>query len=195
MKSALLKARLQQKRGGDVAFFDIEASGLNGVPIEVGWALPDLATGKIVQRSALIRPPAAWRIADLWDGVAEAVHGITMDVLMADGQTPDVICAALNHELAGYVLYADAPEWDLPWLDALFAASSHDRSFDVSSQDALRFIGHEARAHGWSAQSFADVITQVDATYPHIHRAGPDAARLAALWLAANNQSTGWPSR
>lgn len=168
-----------------IAFFDIEASSLTGCPIEIGWAIPQMHTGDIIRGSALIKPPSAWLLADHWDEVAEALHGITLADLVEHGQSPDHIINRMNAALDGLTLYADAPAWDLPWLDALLAAAQTPPRFVVAPDDALTLIGRTARAQGWSPQGFADAIAGLERTHPHCHRAGPDAARLAALWLMA----------
>jgi hypothetical protein len=169
-----------------IAFLDIEASGLDGYPIEIGWAIPDIGAGRMVVRSMLLRPPSAWNIAECWDEAAEKLHRISIDDLARDGQGPDAILLAMNAELAGYRLATDAPAWDVAWLRHLVEASAYEPAFEIAPQNALTLIGEAARARGWSPEGFAKAISGLEADYPHTHRAGPDAARLAALWLAAN---------
>lgn len=165
-----------------IAFFDIEASSLTGCPIEIGWAIPQIHTADIIRGSALIKPPNIWCIADHWDEAAEALHGITLADLVEHGLSLDAILSQMNAALDGFTLYADAPAWDLPWLDALLAAAHTPPRFAVAPDDALTLIGRTARAQGWSPQGFAAAIAALEGTNPHCHRAGPDAARLAALW-------------
>lgn len=174
-----------------IAFFDIEASSLTGCPIEIGWAIPDLHTGDVAIGSALITPPSAWSIIDHWDEAAEDLHGITLAELMEQGHSPDSIINRMNHALNGFTLHSDAPAWDRPWLDTLLAAAHTPPRFTLAPDDALALIGKAARTRGWSPQGFAAVIAGLDRTHPHRHRAGPDAARLAALWLAAHSPGHG----
>jgi hypothetical protein len=49
-------------------FYDIEASSLDGFPIEIGWARADLASGTILSEGHLIRPPPDWAV--LWAMIA-----------------------------------------------------------------------------------------------------------------------------
>jgi hypothetical protein len=60
---------------------DIEASGFDGFPIEVGWCDQD---GNC--ESHLIRPAWDWTN---WDIRAERIHGITRELLMAQGEAHD----------------------------------------------------------------------------------------------------------
>ena len=52
-------------------FYDCEATGPSGYPIEVGWAYID-ELGALISESHLIRPPAEWDIKSVWDEQAEA---------------------------------------------------------------------------------------------------------------------------
>lgn len=116
-----------------IAFFDIEASGLDGWPIEIGWAIPHADTGHITTRSLLIKPSSAWSINDHWDAAAEALHGITRADLRANGQSPDQVLSAMNADLDDFTLHADAPAWDLPWLEAVAAAAATPQRFTAST--------------------------------------------------------------
>ena len=58
-------------------FYDCEASGIEGFPIEVGWALVVRPTRSIHSEAHLIRPAPSWDVQGAWDPKAEALHGIT----------------------------------------------------------------------------------------------------------------------
>jgi hypothetical protein len=73
-----------------VAFIDLEASGLGSAsfPTEVGWTFvrEDMS---IESGSCLIRPVARWtRHANAWSAAAEALTGITREMLDRDGLPP-----------------------------------------------------------------------------------------------------------
>jgi hypothetical protein len=48
-------------------FYDCEASGLEGYPIEIGWAFAEPRTGAVVSESCLIKRSAEWLIEESWD--------------------------------------------------------------------------------------------------------------------------------
>jgi len=95
---------------------DIEASGFGrgSYPIEIGFYMPDGSA-----YCALIQPEAGWTH---WDESAEAVHGITREVLLAKGRPAVEICLELNRRLRGERLYCDAWAYDYVWLSKLYDA-------------------------------------------------------------------------
>jgi hypothetical protein len=48
-------------------FYDCEASGLEGHPIEIGWAFAEPRTGAVVSEICLIKRSAEWLIEESWD--------------------------------------------------------------------------------------------------------------------------------
>jgi hypothetical protein len=62
---------------------DVEASGFDGFPIKVGWCDQDGNS-----ESHLIRP--AWNWTD-WDTRAVRQHGISRDLLKAQGEPHEVV--------------------------------------------------------------------------------------------------------
>ena len=80
---------------------DIEASGFghHSYPIEIGYMLQD---GRA--RCMLVRPCSDWTH---WDIHAEQVHGISRATLLAHGQAPTEVAAALNADLNGHTVYCD----------------------------------------------------------------------------------------
>jgi hypothetical protein len=164
-------------------FFDIESSGLDGVPIEVGWSYADPETGVIHTESSLIRPVDNWQIVSAWDEAAEVVHGISIERLQAEGTSPVDVASRMNKLLAGRELYSDAPGWDRHWLQMIFTAANLKQNFSAGKAEAHTVIGTMARDRGWSAEECQSVMAKIDMEYPRTHRAADDARHLAALWL------------
>jgi hypothetical protein len=148
---------------------DIEASGFEGYPIEIGWS----AVGSGVYRSLLVSPAAF--VGGRWDPISEEVHGISIEMLQKDGMDPDTIIFALLKDTDGCLLISDAPEFDQAMLDQLI-----DASF-------LFFTTKERGEEGGGV-----VIQSVQSVFPSFdiadfdaqqkekeHRAGPDALLLA----------------
>ena len=170
-------------------FFDIEASGLGGVPIEVGWAIPDPTSGSIETHAVLIRPDPKWQIEAHWDDAAELLHGITLVELRARGLAPADVANRMNEALAGRELYSDAPGFDRHWLQMVFDAEDSRQCFTVSTTEVHTFIGTAARNLGWSPAKCRLIMAQVMDDNPRTHRAADDARLLAALWLAMTKES------
>jgi len=104
-----------------IVFLDFEASSLSkkSVPIEVAWVFED---GR--SRSALIRPAADW---DDWTADAEAIHGISRELLASEGVPVEQIAHEMIEVLTGHDLYASAPSWDGKWLSVLLRAAGFPR--------------------------------------------------------------------
>lgn len=96
---------------------DVEASGFGrgSYPIEVGVALASERTACF-----LVRPEPDWTH---WSSEAQALHGITRDILHTRGQPPELVANALNELLAQRTVYTDAWGVDSSWLALL-----HDRA-------------------------------------------------------------------
>jgi hypothetical protein len=155
-------------------FLDFEASCLprdgRSFPIEVG-----LADGRGWARSWLIQPAPAW--ADwTWTSEAEALHGISRDMLSHSGMLPHDVLVALNHWAAGRDVYADH-DLDRRWLATLADAAGIAPSF------RLRHISEWIDAHGPSDLALLAAKAHADASAPTRHRAGWDAQWLATLAL------------
>jgi len=95
-------------------YIDIEASGLveESYPIEIAW---NDDTGVIT--SHLIKPLAEW---SHWNPEAEKVHGISRNLLEAEGITPAEMCRLLRQDLHGRRVHSDAPMLEKMWLNRLF---------------------------------------------------------------------------
>ena len=152
-------------------FLDIEASSLDprSWPIEVGWAW--IEAGRVRTRSAIIAPRADWPLS-AWRAAAVAVHGLPLCAVLAGAPAGEV--AARTDVFARFEVVSDNPVWDQRWLDRLREGR---RRIDVRP---LRAAVAE-RLHDLEASEFARTLLRE----PAPHRAGPDAARLAAAWRAA----------
>lgn len=124
---------------------DIEASGFGkgSYPIEIGYYMPDGNS-----YCTLIRPEAGWTH---WDHSAEAVHGITRDILLAKGRPAVEVCLELNRHFRGERLYCDAWAYDYVWLSKLFDAVDLVPTFELKDlrellKDCEKTLWHAARA-------------------------------------------------
>ncbi len=119
---------------------DIEASGLGrgSYPIEVGLAMPDGSSYCMI-----IRPEEDWQH---WDASAEALHGISRELLLKHGRSPREVARELNSMLAEQVAYSDAWGNDSSWLGLLFDAAEVPQHFRVES---LRSLLSEPQAAIW----------------------------------------------
>ena len=164
-------ASLHQKREPLPCFLDFEASSLShrSYPIEVAYSLEN---GWV--ESHLIRPPEFLDWQD-WSAEAEALHGISRDLLSCGGRPPVQVVATLNRALRGRVVYCDGGDYDRFWLSRLYQAAGMKPSFRLADCAEL-FEGHLApgvlerlarRARGAMYQR---------------HRAALDVGYLQSLW-------------
>jgi hypothetical protein len=162
-------------RGFEVLFIDIEASGLSSAsfPIEIGWVLDDEAEPE----SFLIRPHATWDFDTGWSAQSAAIHGITSAMLDAEGLSVDEACTRLDEVTSGRLVVSDAPRHDDWWLGRLYAAAGREKTWPVG--DVERLYGGLAQEAELNPEEAARLLTLVEQIYPHPHRAGPDALRLA----------------
>lgn len=92
---------------------------------------------------SLIRPDPDWQH---WDASAEALHGITRDILLQHGKPADWVARETNQRLAGQTVYCDAWAHDYPWLSRLFDVVDLVPSFKLAD---LRSLLSEAEAACW----------------------------------------------
>ena len=102
-------------KGKEPVFYDCEASSIGGVPIEIGCAFADRASGEIASESNLIKPPPHRNLALVWNPDAEKLHKITREELYAHGRTPIEITDRMKKMLAGRELFSDHPLDDERW--------------------------------------------------------------------------------
>jgi DNA polymerase III epsilon subunit-like protein len=162
-------------------FYDCEASGLHGVPIEIGWAFSE-NDGLIVSEGHLIRPPARWKLARVWDEEAEALHGISQAELARSGKPPFVIARRMNAALAGRELFSDSP-FDEAWLRKLLDEAGENAAFTIRRTSAEVLIEQRAAELGLGEHQLADIAAEAERTAPRTHRAEADARHLARLWV------------
>lgn len=148
-----------------ITVLDLEASGFGrgSYPIEVGFVQPDGTSF-----CTLIQPEADWQH---WDASAEALHGITRELLQRHGRAPAWVAEQLNQRLAGQVVYCDAWAHDYPWLARLYDAADRVPSFRLADLRALLSEDEVARWH--------PVLEQVRTEAALVrHRASADAKTL-----------------
>ncbi len=162
-------------------FLDFEASSLSkkSVPIEVAWVFED---GR--SRSMLIRPASDW---DDWAADAEAIHGISRDLLASEGLPVEQVAAEMIEALTGHDLYASAPSWDGKWLSALLRAAGFPRhalrlkksrdAFMVAARD----VNEEPVSEDEISRLVDGIIDESKATVP-AHRALADATLELEIW-------------
>jgi len=119
---------------------DVEASGFGrgSYPVEVGLALADATP-----HCFLVAPERGWHH---WDPEAEALHGISREVLEAHGRPVQEVAWRLNALIAGRTVYSDAWGQDLSWLARLFEAARMVQGFRVA---ALRELLEESQLERW----------------------------------------------
>lgn len=183
----------KEPRDGDhpllqrTVFLDFEASSLEkeGYPIEVAWAFD---SGE--EESHLIRPIPDWTD---WSAEAEAVHRITREHLLAEGQPVEKVARRMVEVLTGHALYATAPSWDGHWLSLLLRAAGLPRhalrleDTDEAHRNAaigiLGAAGIPADRQGPIVQDLLDEARRRDdGMGKPAHRALADAQRQLELW-------------
>ena len=144
----------------DVLDFEASGFGSDSYPIEVGYSL-----GCGERFCMLIRPEPGWIF---WDDSAEAVHGISRELLLRSGLDVVQACHELNRRLSGRTLYSDAWVVDKEWLNKLFAAAGLQPSFQLS---AIENIQSECQYFMWDKVRSSLLSESTDPR----HRASSDA--------------------
>jgi hypothetical protein len=163
-------------------FYDCEASGLGGLPIEIGWAFVDMSTGDIQSESHLVKPPSHWNMRLVWDPDAEKLHRISMPQLVAHGRPPFQIARRMNDVLAGRELFSDGPDEDERWLRIVFDEAGLDPAFTIRRFHADVFLAQLAAQLGWASTAYRAAKQQAARLSPPTHRAEADARHWAVLW-------------
>jgi len=163
-------------------FYDFEASGLDGFPIEVGWAFVD-DQKRIVSDSSLILPDPKWNLASNWDEDAEQIHGIPLKHVMEKGTPPRQVTQLLNRALAGSDLYSDSL-FDQKWMAQLFEAAGIKPAFTLQDKPAPILIEEFRAELGFNEDDVVGLYRTLDHKAPHLDRAKPDARHWAARWQA-----------
>ena len=161
-----------------IVFLDFEASSLGpqSYPIEVGWAILDLAdmlAPAITTQAYLIRPEPDWTD---WSTQSAAIHNIPRERLHRDGRPATEVATLMNQALAGDVLHVDGHRFDIFWCDRLFVAAGQAEAFQLArierAFDGLRRDQVEAGLQYYQGSQLP-------------HRADLDAALWARAYLAA----------
>ena len=170
-----------------LVFLDFEASSLGkrSHPIEVGWIFEDGDA-----ETHLIRPAPGWTD---WDLQAEAIHHISRDMLLAQGEAHEVVAQRMVKVLTGHDLLASAPSWDGKWLSTLLRAAGIPRhalrlrdSDDAHRECAMAILAPVVPA-GELAERVGNLLTLTDvreADRVPAHRALPDACEERERWLS-----------
>ena len=112
----------------DICIIDVEASGLHidSYPIEVAVFIHGET------HSWLIKPADEWVY---WSLEAEAIHGISRQLLNSKGLEVRIVANALNEvlEKTCSLLYSDAVQWDSEWLRTLYEHVDIPQMFQVAS--------------------------------------------------------------
>ncbi|MES2032587.1 MAG: hypothetical protein V4466_00300 [Pseudomonadota bacterium] len=157
-----------------VAVIDFEASCLPAFgpsyPIEVALVAVD---GEVLV-SALIQPHPTWS-GMAWDPAAERLHGVSRDQLAAEGRPAFEVIMDLNHAARGMRVVSDSG-LDEVWLQRLYAATGVPAAFDIAPIGEL-LAPEVAGAPG--PDPIADAAECAYFRFPRMHRATPDAQRLA----------------
>jgi hypothetical protein len=155
---------------------DVEASGFGrgSYPIEVGIALADGS-----RHCYLIFPARSWKH---WDDQAEAVHGISREVLLTYGRPVSDVAWRLNELLQKRTVYSDAWAFDMSWIGKLFDAANMRQTFRIA--DISELFSDEQRAN-WDAMK-----ESVSASLGlKRHRASGDARILQETWLRLSKRA------
>lgn len=164
-----------------IVFLDFEASSLSkkSVPIEIAWVFED---GR--SHSALIRPAADW---EDWAADAEAIHGISRELLASEGVPVEQIAREMVEVLTGHDLYASAPSWDGKWLSVLLRAAGLPRHALRlgKSRDAFMAIARDVAGAAVTETELStlvdDIVEESKEAVP-AHRALADAMLELTRW-------------
>lgn len=154
------------------ALIDFEASCLpeygQSYPIEVAVARIDGQS-----RAWLIRPAVQWAQWD-WSPEAEALHGISRELLDAKGLPLDQVLAEMTAFVRDCDVYADA-DVDEYWLEVLCSAAGARLPFPV------RYLGEFMKQRGFTRPQVVAALEEARRRLPQEHLAREDAKRLALV--------------
>jgi DNA polymerase III epsilon subunit-like protein len=155
---------------GCAALIDFEASCLpeygQSFPIEVALAKVDGSS-----RNWLIRPEPEWDYWD-WSPEAEALHGISRDMLAREGLPARQVLAELEAAAGECDVYADA-DLDAYWLETLALTCGQQPPFGV------RYFGELLLELGFTRPQVVSALDRARDQVPGRHFARDDANRLA----------------
>lgn len=152
------------------ALIDFEASCLpeygQSFPIEVAIARID---GR--SRAWLIKPSPRWRFWD-WSPEAEALHGISRELLELKGEPPERVVEEMIAFTEDCDVYADA-DLDEYWFEVLCQAIGRNPPFPV------RYLGEFIGRRGYTREQVVQALDAARTKLPKEHLAREDAKRLA----------------
>jgi hypothetical protein len=171
-----------------LVFLDFEASSLSNqsYPVEVAWVFEDGCS-----RSFLIRPAPDWTD---WSSEAEAIHGISRELLEKEGVAVSLIAEEMVETLSNHDLYASAPSWDGKWLSALLRAAGHPRHALRLQKCDEAFVAVAGAVFGKSISEAEmvrlvnEVIERTEPASP-AHRALPDALLELERWKRVREEA------
>ncbi len=154
---------------------DVESSGFGkgGYPIEVGLVLPDGSP-----HCFLVTPERTWTA---WDDEAEAVHGISREVLDRHGRPAREVAERLNALLREKTVYSDAWSFDMSWLAKLYDAVDLEQGFQVAALHDIMSTHQLEQWHAVKNQVARDLQLQR-------HRASGDARILQETYRRTLDQ-------
>lgn len=161
--------------GLEVLYVDVEASSIEkgSFPIEVGWCVDDEAGPE----SFLVAPAPCWDVTSGWSAVSQGFHGIPLDDLRRDGIAVRSAAARIEAAFGHRMVVSDNPGFDEFWLGMIYDAAGLPMRWQVRHIDEVfKFC---VTANPISAAAFVRAFKEVEHVYPHPHRAGPDALRMA----------------
>lgn len=163
------------ERSRPVMVLDFEASGLGKGTFPIEVAVVDVDTTET--RSWLIRPTRVWATSGIWDPVAEGLHGISRETLLAEGVSVEAVCAELAEAVAGRSVVTDGVAADSAWLATLYAAVGLEPPCRLEPVGPLMgdLTSSGGLASAGEIEAAMDVARQ---QFPHVHRAANDARRL-----------------
>ena len=157
---------------------DFEASCLpteetESYPIEVGIAFVPSGSS----RSWLIRPMDDWLRVGFWDPAAERLHGLNLERLRRDGLDVAGVRQELADTVRGFTVVSDYPLADAKWAGMLYGGQA---PFPIENYEAVLY-----QRVGLPPLAFRDAIRDAEEgalrRVRELHRAGPDACRLAEI--------------
>lgn len=160
----------------NVLCLDFEASALGpgSYPIEV--AVADCASGEC--RSWLIKPTPDWISSGMWSEASAAIHKIPFSDLSEHGQPAEQVATELTSCCIGKTALCDGGAHDWRWLVTLYATLGQRPPFQLSDHRA--FAWDLARRSGRRPELAVERSEwEALSRLPTMHRAGPDAHRLA----------------
>jgi hypothetical protein len=157
---------------------DFEASGLGPGSYPIEAALVDCQSTACT--SWLIRPTDDWRAQGIWSEDASALHKIALSDLLPHGQPAQKVARELADRCMGKTILCDGGDHDRRWLITLFQTIDKRPPFELTDHSA--FVC-ELAARSGRRPEIAVNRSELEALsrFPVLHRAGPDARRLAEV--------------